>query len=312
MADQGRGSDERRRKADPAELGPVLARYRERPTMGKLALTAVPVAAFLMFGGIPDSMPGAGHLIFDIICLLLFVWGVYELTHSLASWLILHEDGIVYRGRRKVRWAHCWEDFRDVVLTRHVTHLGSSAIRPVSDRIVARLWTATGQGARDLSGNYFLTDIGAGLLRTFLRSPGSLTPMFGDIIDRVVEARVRHDLRELATESGKVQYGPIEIGNTYLYVKGAADEIPWDEVTRVTVDDHQVGVTVPHLRRRMEGLKLKADGRRENYRVGGDNTLYIETKGLNPCRKAIIWAVMAHLGESLGKDKDKDKDKESW
>lgn len=124
--------------------------------------------------------------------------------------------------------------------------------------------------------------------------------MFGDIIDRVVEARVRHDLSELATEGGKVQYDSIEIGGTYLYVKGAADEVRWDEVTRVTVDDHQVGITVPHLRRRMEGIKLKADGRRENYRVGGDNTLYIEEKGLSRCRKAIIWGVMAHFAEAVG------------
>ncbi|SCF84069.1 hypothetical protein GA0115254_118853 [Streptomyces sp. Ncost-T10-10d] len=298
MADRGNGNDERRRTADPAELGSVLARYRERPTMGKLGLTVVPVVAFLLFGGIPDSMPGTGHLVFDVICLLLFVWGVYELTHSLASWLILHEDGIVYRGRRKVRWAHRWEDFKDVVLSHEVTYVGGSS-RPISDKIVARLWTATGQGARELSGNYFLTDVGAGLLRTFLRSPGNLTPMFGEIIDRVVEARVRHDVHELATEGGKVRYDPFEIGDTYLHVKGAADEIPWDEVTRLTVDEEQVAITIPHLRRRMEGIKLKADGRRENYRVGGDNTLYIETKGLSNCRKAIIWSVMSHIADSL-------------
>ncbi|MFH8517812.1 hypothetical protein ACH4CE_22495 [Streptomyces gelaticus] len=296
MADPGNGNDEQRRKADPAELGSVLARYRERPTMGKLGLTVVPVVAFLAFGGIPDSMPGTGHLIFDVICLLLFVWGVYELTHSLASWLILHEDGIVYRGRRKVRWAHRWEDFKDVVLSHEVTYLGGSS-RPISDKIVARLWT-TDQGARELSGNYFLTDVGAGLLRTFLRSPGNLTPMFAGIIDRVVEARVRHDLRQLATEGGKVQYDHIELGGTYLYVKGAADEIPWDEVTRLTVDANHVAITVPHLRRRMEGIKLKADGRRENYRVGMDNTLYIEDKGLSSCRKAIIWSVMSDIAES--------------
>ncbi|MFE7399574.1 hypothetical protein [Streptomyces sp. NPDC057557] len=298
MADQDKRSGEQRRTVDPAELGPVLARYRERPTMGKLALTVVPAAAFLLFGGIPDSMPGTGHLIFDVICLLLSVWGVYELTHSLASWLILHEDGIVYRGRRKVRWAHRWEDFKDVVLSHEVTYLGGSS-RPISDKIVARLWTATGQGARELSGNYFLTDVGAGLLRTFLRSPGNLTPMFGEIIDRVVAARVRHDMRELALEGGKVRYDPFEIGGTYLHVKGAADEIPWDEVTRLTVDEEQVAITIPHLRRRMEGIKLKADGRRENYRVGGDNTLYIETKGLSNCRKAIIWSVMSHIADSL-------------
>lgn len=296
MADPGNGNDEQRRKADPAELGSVLARYRERPTMGKLGLTVVPVVAFLAFGGIPDSMPRTGHLIFDVICLLLFVWGVYELTHSLASWLILHEDGIVYRGRRKVRWAHRWEDFKDVVLSHEVTYLGGSS-RPISDKIVARLWT-TDQGARELSGNYFLTDVGAGLLRTFLRSPGNLTPMFAGIIDRVVEARVRHDLRQLATEGGKVQYDHIELGGTYLYVKGAADEIPWDEVTRLTVDANHVAITVPHLRRRMEGIKLKADGRRENYRVGMDNTLYIEDKGLSNCRKAIIWSVMSDIAES--------------
>lgn len=299
MAGPGNGNDERRRKADPAELGAVLSRYRERPTMGKLALTIVPVAALYLFRDIPESTHGVGHLVFDAVCLLLFVWGVYELSRSFASWLILHEDGIVYRGRRTVRWAHRWEDFHDVVLTRHVTHLGSTAARPVSDRIVARMHTATGQGDQLLSGNYFLTDTGAGLLHTFVRSPGSLTPMFGDIIDRVAAARARHDVRELATEGGVVRYGPIEIGNTYLYVKGAADEIPWDEVTRVTVDDHQVGITVPHLRRRMEGIKLRADGRRENYRVGGDNTLYIEAKDLSPCRKAIIWSVMSHIAESI-------------
>ncbi|MGW1841807.1 hypothetical protein [Streptomyces sp. NPDC001966] len=39
-------------------------------------------------------------------------------------------------------------------------------------------------------------------------------------------------------------------------------------------------------------------GRRENYRVGGDNALYIEDKGLSNCRKAIIWSVMAHIAES--------------
>ncbi|MFJ2791654.1 hypothetical protein ACIPJO_03050 [Streptomyces sp. NPDC086993] len=298
MADSGNGNDERRRLVDPAELGSVLARYRERPTMGKLGLTVIPVVAFLLFGGVPDAVPGTGHFIFDVICLLLFVWGVYELTHSLASWLVLHEDGIVYRGRRKVRWAHRWEDFEDVVLSHEVTYFGASS-RPVSDKIVARLWTATGQGARELSGNYFLADTGAGLLRTFLRSPGNLTPMFGGIIDRVVEARVRHDLRELATEGGRLRYAPFEIGSTYLYVKGAADEIPWDEVTRLTVDDDQVAITVPHLRRRMEGLNLKADGRRKNYRVGGDNTLYIEGKGLSNCRKAIIWSVLSHIGDSL-------------
>ncbi|MER5358962.1 hypothetical protein [Streptomyces sp. NPDC002785] len=243
-------------------------------------------------------MPGIGHLIFDVICVLLFVWGVCRLTRSLASWLILHEGGIVYRGRRKVRWAHRWEDFKDVVLSREVTHFGASS-RPISDKIVARLWTATGQGARELSGNYFLADVGAGLLGTFLRSPRNLTPMFGEIIDRVVEARVRHDVRELATEGGVVRYGDLEIGGVFLYVKGAADEIPWDEVTRVTVDDHRVGISVPHLRRRMEGIKLQADGRRENYRVGGDNTLYIETKGLSHCRKATVWAVMSHIAETL-------------
>ncbi|MDV9200155.1 hypothetical protein [Streptomyces sp. Wh19] len=298
MVDRGNGNDEQRRKADPAELGSVLARYRERPTTGKLGLTVIPPTAFLLFGGIPDAGTGVGHLIFDVICLLLFVWGVYELTHSFAAWLVLHEDGIVYRGRRKVRWAHRWEDFKDVVLSHEVTYVGGSS-RAVSDKIVACLWTATGQGARELSGNYFLTDTGAGLLRTFLRSPGNLTPMFGGIIDRVVEARVRHDLRELATEGGRLRYDPFEIGGTYLHVKGAADEIPWDEVTRLTVDDDQVAITVPHLRRRMEGLKLKADGRRENYRVGGDNTLYIEDKGPSRCRKAIIWSVLSHIGDSL-------------
>ncbi|MGW1406189.1 hypothetical protein [Streptomyces sp. NPDC002403] len=298
MADQGNGSDGRRRKADPAELGGVLARYRERPTMGKLGLTVIPVVAFLLFGGIPDSVPGTGHLIFDVICLLLFVLGVYELTGSLASWLILHEDGIVYRGRRKVRWAHHWEDFKDVDLSHEVTYVAGSS-RPISDKIVARLWTGTGQGARQLSGNYFLADIGAGLLRTFLRSPGNLTPMFTGIIDRVVEARVRHDLRELATEGGTVQYDHFELGGTYLYVKGAADEIPWDEVTRLTVDANRVAITVPHLRRRMEGLGLKADGRRGNYLVGMDNTLYIEDKGLSNCRKAIIWSVLSDIAESI-------------
>lgn len=48
-----------------------------------------------------------------------------------------------------------------------------------------------------------------------------------------------------------MQYSHFELGGTYLYVKGAAEEIPWDEVTRPTVDDHQVGITVPHLRRRI-------------------------------------------------------------
>ncbi|MER5610531.1 hypothetical protein [Streptomyces sp. NPDC002215] len=108
-----------------------------------------------------------------------------------------------------------------------------------------------------------MTDVGAGLLRTFLRSPGNLTPMFGGIIDRVVEARVRHDVRELGTEGGKVQYDHFELGGTYLHVKGAADETPWD------------------------------------YRVGMDNTLYIEDKGLSDCRKAIIWSVMAHIAKSI-------------
>ncbi|MFH8471770.1 hypothetical protein [Streptomyces sp. NPDC018000] len=126
------------------------------------------------------------------------------------------------------------------------------------------------------------------------------------ITDRVVEARARHDVRQLAAEGGEIRYGHIEIGGTYLYVRDAAEEIPWDEVTRVRVDDHQVGITVPHLRRRLEGIKLRADGRRENYRVGGDNTQYIESKDLSPCRKAIIWSVMSHIGKSLGKGK------ESW
>ncbi|MEU2129188.1 hypothetical protein [Streptomyces sp. NPDC018352] len=65
------------------------------------------------------------------------------------------------------------------------------------------------------------------------------------------------------------------------------------------MDADRVAITVPHLRRRVEGLKLKADGRRENYRVGMDNTLYIEDKGLSNCRKAIIWSVMAHIAESV-------------
>ncbi|MFJ1543807.1 hypothetical protein [Streptomyces sp. NPDC088246] len=298
MADQGKRSGEQRRTVDPAELGPVLARYRERPTMGKLAMTVVPAAAFYLFLDESLSTHGIGHLIFDTVCLMLSVWGLWRLIRSFVSWVDLYEGGIVYRGRRKVRWAHRWEDFHDVVLSHEVTYFGGSS-RPISDKIVARLWTATGQGARELSGNYFLTDVGAGLLRTFLRSPGNLTPMFGEIIDRVVEARVRHDMRELATEGGKVRYDPFELGDTYLHVKGAADEIPWDEVTRLTVDEEQVAITIPHLRRRMEGIKLKADGRRGSYRVGGDNTLYIETKGLSGCRKAIIWSVMSHIADSL-------------
>ncbi|MFF3122592.1 hypothetical protein ACFVRD_09520 [Streptomyces sp. NPDC057908] len=298
MADQDKRSGEQRRTVDPAELGPVLVRYRERPTMGKLAMTVVPAAAFYLFLDESLSTHGIGHLIFDTVCLMLSAWGLCRLIRSFVSWVDLYEDGIVYRGRRKVRWAHRWEDFHDVVLSHEVTYFGGS-YRPISDKIVARLWTATGQGARELSGNYFLTDVGAGLLRTFLRSPGNLTPMFGEITDRVVEARVRHDMRELATEGGKVRYDPFEIGDTYLHVKGAADEIPWDEVTRLTVDEEQVAITIPHLRRRMEGIKPKADGRRENYRVGGDNTLYIETKGLSRWRKAIIWSVLSHIADSL-------------
>ncbi|MEU2129189.1 hypothetical protein [Streptomyces sp. NPDC018352] len=98
MADSGNGSDERGRKADPAELGSVFARYRERPTMGKLGLTVIPVVAFLLFGGIPDSVPGTAHL---------------------------------------VRWAHQWEDFKDVVLSHEVTYVGGSS-RPVSDKTRSR------------------------------------------------------------------------------------------------------------------------------------------------------------------------------
>ncbi|WP_406494111.1 hypothetical protein OG936_10555 [Streptomyces sp. NBC_00846] len=54
----------------------------------------------------------------------------------------------------------------------------------------------------------------------------------------------------------------------------------------------------------MKGVKLRADGRRENYRVGDDNTRYIEAKDLSPCRKAIIWSVMSHIRESLDKDRE--------
>ncbi|MFB7913439.1 hypothetical protein [Streptomyces sp. NPDC056061] len=305
MTDRDRGSGEGRRPVDEADLGGVLVRYRERPTMGKLALTVVPVAAFWLFIDIPEATHGVGHLIFDAVCALLFVWGVFALTRSFASWLVLHEDGIAYRGRSRVRWALRWEDIHDVTLTRHVTHLGSTAARPVSDRIEARIEMAPGSDFHLLSGNYFLTDTGGNFLRTLLRSPGTLTPMFGGIIDRVVEARVGKIVRELA-EGGDVRYGSFEIGATYLYVHGAADEIPWDEVTRLVVDDHQVAITIPHLRRRMEGLKLKADGRRENYRVSGDNTLYIEAKRMSECRRAIIWSVMSHIGDSLQPDKNAD------
>ncbi|WP_405687894.1 hypothetical protein [Streptomyces sp. NBC_00057] len=36
------------------------------------------------------------------------------------------------------------------------------------------------------------------------------------------------------------------------------------------MDDHQVGgITVPHPRRRMEGINLKADGRRSPGRIDG-------------------------------------------
>lgn len=299
--DQGNGSDERRRKADPAELGRVLARYRERPTMGKLAMTLVPAAAFYLFMDESLSTHGIGHLIFDAVCLLLSVWGLCRLIRSFVSWVDLYEGGIVYRGRRKVRWAHGWEEFHDVTLSHEVTYVGGSS-RPLSDKIVARLWTANGKGARELSGNYFIPDLGGGFLHTFLRSPGNLTPMFGGIVDRVVEARTRLVLRELAG-GGDVRYNPFEIGATYLYVQGAADEIPWNEVTRMTVDAQQIAITVPHLQRRMEGIKLKADGTRENYRVGRDNTLYIGSKGLSHCRKAIIWSVMTHIGESLDQDR---------
>ncbi|MEV7232429.1 hypothetical protein AB0N06_00065 [Streptomyces sp. NPDC051020] len=40
MVDQDNGGGARR-AVDPADLGPVIARYRERPTMGKLALAVV-------------------------------------------------------------------------------------------------------------------------------------------------------------------------------------------------------------------------------------------------------------------------------
>ncbi|MFF9348383.1 hypothetical protein [Streptomyces sp. NPDC014734] len=305
MAVRGKGSGERGRPADPDGLGEVLVRYRERPTMGKLALTVAPVVAFRLFIDVPEATHGVGHLVFDAVCALLFVWGVFELIRSLASWLVLYEDGIVYRGRSKVRWALRWEDIHDVVLTRHVTHLGSTAIRPVSNRVEARIELAPGPGSHRLSGNYFLTDTGGSFLRTLLRSPGTLTPMFGEIIERVVAARAGKIVRELA-DGGDVRYDSFEIGATYLYVHGAADEIAWDEVTRLVVDDHQVAITVPHLRRRMEGLRLGADGRRGNYRVGGDNTLYIEAKGMSPCQRAVIWSVMSHIADSLEADKKTD------
>ncbi|WP_335936306.1 hypothetical protein [Streptomyces sp. PTD5-9] len=299
----------RRRAADPAGLGRLLASYRERPTMGKLAMTVVPAVAFSLFLDESLATHGVGHLIFDAVCLLLSVWGAVRLIRSFVSWLDLYEDGIVYRGRRGVRWAYAWEDIHDVTLSREATYLGGSS-RPVSDKIVARLYTANEGIACQLSGNYFISDSGGGFLRTFFRSRGSLTPMFGGIIDRVVEARVRLILSELAG-GGDVRYPPFEIGATYLYVDGAADEIPWDEVTRMTVEAQQIAVTVPHLQRRMEGIKLKADGTRGNYRVGRDNTLYIGTKDMHQCQKAIIWSVMAHIADSLDADRDKGADTES-
>ncbi|MFI9624745.1 hypothetical protein [Streptomyces sp. NPDC052042] len=294
----------RRRSADAAELGRVLARYRERPTMGKLAMTAVPALAFYLFLGESFSTHGVGHLIFDAACLLLSVWGAVRLIRSFGSWLDLYEDGIVYRGRSKVRWAYKWEEFHDVTLTREATYVGGSS-RPLSDKSVARMETVPGPEIEQLSGNYFLPDLGGGFLHTYLRSRGNLTTMFGGIVDRVVEARVRLILSEL-TEGGDVRYPPFEIGATYLYVDGAADEIPWDEVTRMTVDAQQIAITVPHLLRRMEGLKLEADGSRENYRVGRDNTLYIGSKDMSECRRAIIWSVMAHIADSRVADRNTD------
>ena len=294
----------RRRTVDPAELGRVLAPYRERPTMGKLAMTVVPVVAFLVFGGIPDATTGTGHYVFDAICLLLSVWGAVRLIRSFASWLDLYEGGIVYRGRRRVRWAYAWEELHDVTLTQEVTTVAGSS-RPLSDKIVARMFTANDGIACQLSGNYFILDGGGGFLRTFFRSRDTLTAMFGGIVDRVVEARVRLILNELAG-GGDVRYPPFEIGATYLYVDSAADEIPWDEVTRMTVDAQQVAITVPHLQRRMEGIKLKADGTRANYRVGRDNTLYIGSKDMSQCQKAIVWSVMAHIADSLDTDRNTD------
>ncbi|MFE1404179.1 hypothetical protein [Streptomyces sp. NPDC058770] len=305
----GGGGGKGRRTADPADLGRVLASYRERPTMGKLAMTVVPAVAFFLFLGESFATHGIGHLIFDAVCVLLSVWGAVRLIRSFASWLDLYEDGIVYRGRHKVRWAYKWEEFHDVTLTHETTYVGGSS-RPLSNKIVARMETAPGPGGEQLSGNYFLPDLGGGMLHTYLRSTGNLTSMFGGIVDLVVEARVRLILHELA-EGGDVRYPPFEIGATYLYVDGAADEIPWDEVTRMTVDPQQITLTVPHLQRRMEGVKLKADGTRGNYRVGRDNTLYIGTKGLSQCQQAIIWSVMAHIAESLEADRDKGANAES-
>ncbi|MEU3221042.1 hypothetical protein [Streptomyces sp. NPDC006971] len=302
----GGGGGKGRRTADPADLGRVLASYRERPTMGKLAMTVVPVVAFFLFLGESFATHGIGHLVFDAICVLLSVWGAVRLIRSVVSWLDLYEDGIVYRGRRKVRWAYKWEEFHDVTLTREATYVNGSS-RPLSDKVVARLYTANEGIACQLSGNYFIADSGGGFLRTFFRSPGSLTPMFGGIVDRVVEARVRLILNELAG-GGDVRYPPFEIGATYLYVDDAADEIPWDEVTRMTVDAQQIAITVPHLQRRMAGVKLKADGTRGNYRVGRDDTLYIGTKDMSQCQKAIIWSVMAHIADSLDADRDKGAD----
>ncbi|MEU3653142.1 hypothetical protein AB0E67_09890 [Streptomyces sp. NPDC032161] len=295
-----------RRTADPAELGRVLARYRERPTMGKLAMTVVPAVAFFLFLGESFATHGIGHLVFDAVCVLLSVWGAVRLIRSFASWLDLYEDGIVYRGRHRVRWAYKWEEFHDVTLTREATYVNGSS-RPLSDKVVARMETAPGPGIEELSGNYFLPDLGGGFLHTFLRSTGNLTSMFPGIVDRVVEARVRLVLRELA-EGGDVRYSPFEIGATYFYLDGAADEIPWDEVTRIGVGDDEIAITVPHLLRRMEGVKLKADGSRDNYRVGRDNTLYIGSKGMSRCRKEIIWSVMTHIADSLEADRDKGAD----
>lgn len=269
---------------DPVRLGPVLGTYRERPTMGKLGMVVVPPLAVEVTGGLPSDVPSLWRGLFVAVCLLVFLWGVRRFIRACTSWLDLRHHGLVYRGRRRVRWAHAWEDFDNVTLSREVTYLGASS-RPVSDKVNASLWRP-GKGARQLTGSYF-------------RAGGeTLTHAFGEIIARISDARARHDIRQLALRDGEVTYGSLRLDANGLRVDGAGEEIPWDDVTRMRVTEQTISIHVPHLRRRMNGVRLKADGSRDFYRVGGDNTLYIEAAGLSPCRRAILWAVMNHIATS--------------
>ncbi|MEU2226819.1 hypothetical protein [Streptomyces sp. NPDC018347] len=290
-------------RADPASLGPVRVTYRERPTVGKAAVVVVPPVVVWLTGGPPTAVPSFWRGAFLTVCLLVFVPGVWGLFRSCTTWLELREGGLVHRGRRRVRWAHAWADFREGTLTREGTAVDGAAL---PSRLRAVLWPDGRDGARRLTGSSFLSDTpggggaGAGYLTLLRRGGPTLTEALAGIMVRIADARARHDLLRLALPEAEVRYGSLLLDGVGLHVDDAAEDVPWEDVTRIRVLDDLISVSAPGLGRRLRGAKLKTQILGPSFRLGED-TLSIEPGNLTPLRHAVVWTVMSHLADALEK-----------